>query len=364
MMGGLGPVSRRAAKQPLVSVVMTTRNAEQHIGRAVESVLSQGSTDIQLLVADRGSTDGTVRILEGIAEREISLDVLNLGDADEEAALDAAIAASRGRYILVMGQNDWFAPHALEALAQALAASELEMGIMALSIDTYLGHGERVSQVLDVPLAPTSSASEFRHGAAPLIEQGLFSVLRGKALLHARIDDLGLRMALCKSQVSFLAAYLEDVARVAVVSDAVYHATAAGESLAAPGGLAYAHREREHERLLELVSYWHLEDDHDLVIAVHRLHLRQIVASIERIVLARGISSIERTERVRDILEAPGTQRTIEALDKARGPAGLMYRWVARRNVMGCCLGARISKLAYASRLPLPRHPLSMLGLM
>lgn len=286
-------MSRRAAKQPFVSVVMAVRDAERHISRAVDSVLTQDCPDIQLVVADRASRDGTLRILTGIAEREISLDVVACDDADEAAALDAAVAA-----------------------------------------------------------------------AAPLIEEGMLSLLKGKALLRSRIDALGLRMALCASQVSYLVSYLEDVARVAVVPEAVYHATAVPEGAELAGGAGLARRERDHERLLDLIASWHMEDDRTLSGAVHRLHLRQIVAAIERIVLARGISSIERTERVRDILEAPSTQRTIQALDKGKGPVGLMYRLVARRNVMGCCLGAHIGKLARVSHLPLARHPLSMLGLL
>lgn len=357
-------MSRRAAKQPFVSVVMAVRDAERHISRAVDSVLTQDCPDIQLVVADRASRDGTLRILTGIAEREISLDVIACDDADEDAALDAAVAAARGRYVLVMEQDDWLAPHALAALARALAAGDLELGIMALSIDTYVGHGERISQMLDVPLSATSSSAAFRAAAAPLIEEGMLSLLKGKALLRSRIDALGLRMALCASQVSYLASYLEDVARVAVVPEAVYHATAVPEGAELAGGAGLARRERDHERLLDLIASWHMEDDRTLSGAVHRLHLRQIVAAIERIVLARGISSIERTERVRDILEAPSTQRTIQALDKGKGPVGLMYRLVVRRNVMGCCLGAHIGKLARVSHLPLARHPLSMLGLL
>lgn len=360
-------MSRRAAKQPFVSVVMAVRDAERHISRAVDSVLTQDCPDIQLVVADRASRDGTLRILNGIAEREIALDVIACDDADGDAALDAAVAAARGRYVLVMEQDDWLAPHALAALAaltRALAAGDLELGIMALSIDTYVGHGERISQMLDVPLSATSSSAAFRAAAAPLIEEGMLSLLKGKALLRSRIDALGLRMALCASQVSYLASYLEDVARVAVVPEAVYHATAVPEGAELAGGAGLARRERDHGRLLDLIASWHMEDDRTLSGAVHRLHLRQIVAAIERIVLARGISSIERTERVRDILEAPSTQRTIQALDKGKGPVGLMYRLVARRNVMGCCLGAHIGKLARVSHLPLARHPLSMLGLL
>lgn len=346
-------MARRTVVQPFISVIVVAHDAEEHIVRAVESVLSQAYEHVQVVVADCASTDRTLSICTRIAERDIRVDVVACDTPDRAAAFDAALAAARGTNVLFMGQDDWLGSGALQALDELIRAHNLQLAFMSTTIDVEVRNGERASHRLSFAVEPTSSAASFHACAHLFIENGLFSSLRGKVFRRDRIDELGLRMVLCGSQVAFLTAYVAAIERVAVANDAPYHVALLPSEMETFDLATYERQERDHARLLDLVSSWHDTRSNEPVLAVHRLHLRQIIASIERICAMRGISSIERTERVRDIIEAPSTRESVDALGDSPHGLGLMFNSIARKNVAGCCLGARFSSLARVVQLPI-----------
>lgn len=59
------PAALRSERGPLVSVIMSAYNAEQTVGYALDSVLAQTYENIEILVCDDASTDGTLALLKG-----------------------------------------------------------------------------------------------------------------------------------------------------------------------------------------------------------------------------------------------------------------------------------------------------------
>ena len=210
-------------KRPFISVIVLAHDAERHVLRTLESVLDQDFDDVQLVVCDCASHDRTAAICRRCAEREIRLDVIELEDTDRSLAFDRALGVARGRYVLVLGQNDWLAPRALEHLHALLTEHDLELAILALSVDEDSGNGERSSHRLSFDVAPTRTKDEFRDQAPLFLADGIFNALKGKVLDRDRVDALGLRMQLCGNEVSYLVTYLEDIERVGVAGQAVCH---------------------------------------------------------------------------------------------------------------------------------------------
>jgi glycosyltransferase involved in cell wall biosynthesis len=52
-----------------LSFCITTRNRAQFIGATLESLLSQATDDVKIVVLDAASTDGTREVVEGFAKR-------------------------------------------------------------------------------------------------------------------------------------------------------------------------------------------------------------------------------------------------------------------------------------------------------
>jgi GT2 family glycosyltransferase len=105
------------ATRDLVSVTIVTYNSGRYIKRCLESVLGQRGPDIEVIVVDNNSTDGTSDILEQFEDRcMVARNPKNLGFA---AAQNQAILHSRGNWILTLNPDVLLMPYFIQALVEA-----------------------------------------------------------------------------------------------------------------------------------------------------------------------------------------------------------------------------------------------------
>jgi glycosyltransferase involved in cell wall biosynthesis len=103
--------------QPLITVVIPAYNRERYVASAVESVLNQTYQNLEIIVVDDGSTDGTVKALEPYAGRIILFCQPNAGVS---AARNVGIRAARGHWIAFLDSDDWWKPQKLERQVRAI----------------------------------------------------------------------------------------------------------------------------------------------------------------------------------------------------------------------------------------------------
>jgi len=96
---------------PVISVVMPMRTMERYVEQAVRSVLAQHGVDLELVVVDDGSTDGSTRVVRAIGDARVKLiDGPHTGIAD---ALNAGLAVATGEYFARCDSDDWYEPDRL-----------------------------------------------------------------------------------------------------------------------------------------------------------------------------------------------------------------------------------------------------------
>jgi len=101
-----------------ISVITAVYNAEETVAEAIESVLGQTHPDVELIVIDGGSTDGTIELLERYRDR---IDVLvSEPDGGIYDALNKGIARASGDVIGFLHADDLYAGS--EVVAQIAAA--------------------------------------------------------------------------------------------------------------------------------------------------------------------------------------------------------------------------------------------------
>jgi hypothetical protein len=95
---------------PRYSVLLPTRNGASLLEDCVRSILEQPYADLELIVSDNASQDGTREILERFAG-DPRLEVVELAEAvDVTANWNVALARSRGERILLVGDDDLLLP--------------------------------------------------------------------------------------------------------------------------------------------------------------------------------------------------------------------------------------------------------------
>ncbi len=102
-----------------VSVIIPAFNAENSLGHAVESVLSQTHPPLEIIVIDDGSTDRTGQVAGSYADRIVCLRQANRGQG---AARNAGLGVARGTMIAFLDADDYWKPGFLQACLDFLAA--------------------------------------------------------------------------------------------------------------------------------------------------------------------------------------------------------------------------------------------------
>lgn len=109
---------------PLVSVIVPAWNAAAFIHHPIASTLQQTLADLELLVVDDASSDGTPEAATAAGAGDARLRLLRLPrNAGPAGARNAALQAAQGRYLAVLDADDRMAPNRLERLI-ALAEAE------------------------------------------------------------------------------------------------------------------------------------------------------------------------------------------------------------------------------------------------
>jgi len=102
-----------------ISVVMPCRNAAATITRALDSIAAQAWPDLEVIVRDGASTDGTQDIV--CARNDLALTLASEPDGGVADALNRGFAAASGDIFCYLNADDTFAPSALARVAEFFA---------------------------------------------------------------------------------------------------------------------------------------------------------------------------------------------------------------------------------------------------
>jgi GT2 family glycosyltransferase len=106
--------------RPRVSVVIPSFNHARFLRAAVESVVSQDYPDVEILVMDGGSTDGSVEILRSYGDR---IDFVSERDRGQADAINRGFARATGSVLGWLNSDDVYLPGAVRKAVAALTAS-------------------------------------------------------------------------------------------------------------------------------------------------------------------------------------------------------------------------------------------------
>lgn len=154
--------------EPLVSVIIPVFNGERFLREAVQSVLDQGHSAVEIIVVDDGSTDGTATVAKSLQETVRYLYQTNQGPA---AARNRGIEHAQGSLLAFADADDLWPANKLNL--------QLPYLLRDLKIDIVLG---RIQQVrLSETVNGQTVAEEFAEPA--------FSVNLGSAIIRKSVFE-------------------------------------------------------------------------------------------------------------------------------------------------------------------------------
>lgn len=147
-----------SSARPAVSVLMTAHNAQAYIETAISSVLSQTFGDLEIVVVDDGSTDGTwARIEESVDPKLRKFRQQHRGRAE---AVNRAAAEARGSWLAFLDADDQWRPDKL-ALQMAVFKEHPEADLVFTQSEWIGPAGEALGIVTRPWDGPMSAAELF-----------------------------------------------------------------------------------------------------------------------------------------------------------------------------------------------------------
>jgi glycosyltransferase involved in cell wall biosynthesis len=217
---------------PLLSIVTPSYNQARYLEETIRSVLLQGYPNLEYIVMDGGSADGSVAILEQYAPW---LAHWQSGrDGGQSDAIASGFERARGAILAWINSDDTYMPGAFGRVARFFAARP-RMVFGNGDVDSIDGESRLVNPMLAVSPVPIVTASLGRHG---WMQQGCF--WRRDAYLKVGGVDRALRF--CMDRDLFL------------------RLTRAGPSARIPGLAIANFRLHEEAKTSTLVDVWQRED--------------------------------------------------------------------------------------------------------
>ena len=114
-------VERVAVPVPRVTVLIGVYNGAEGLRRAIDSVLAQTLSDLELLVLDDGSEDNTAEIAEEVADPRVAC--YRLPHTGIPGTLNFGLRAARAPIVAILDHDDWCHPERLEHQVSVLAGN-------------------------------------------------------------------------------------------------------------------------------------------------------------------------------------------------------------------------------------------------
>ncbi|WP_029233431.1 glycosyltransferase family 2 protein [Butyrivibrio sp. VCB2006] len=114
-------------KNELISVVVPIYNAEKYIRRCVDSILKQTYKNLEVILVDDGSTDGTPGILDEYAVADVRVKVIHKENVGHAHSRNRGLEAACGEFITFMDCDDYMHSDFMEKMYGAICADGSDM---------------------------------------------------------------------------------------------------------------------------------------------------------------------------------------------------------------------------------------------
>lgn len=182
---------------PLVSIVSAYYNREAFVTESIGSLFTQTYSNIEIIVVDDGSRDGTLAALQALDDPRLK--IITRPNTGFTAAINEAVRASRGEYVAIHGSGDLSLPNRIAEQAAVLREKPV-VGVVGCWVenDEDEGGGTRLFKTLNgLPFRATlMERNLFTHGEV-MFRRALYDQVGGyrEFFRFSQDRDLWLRIS-------------------------------------------------------------------------------------------------------------------------------------------------------------------------
>ena len=113
--------------EQLISIIVPVYNTGEYLAPCIESLITQTYRNLDIILVDDGSTDGSSAVCDEFARRDSRIHVLHQENAGVSAARNAGLDAASGTYLTFVDSDDLLIPQAMELALACLQENDCDM---------------------------------------------------------------------------------------------------------------------------------------------------------------------------------------------------------------------------------------------
>lgn len=112
---------------PLVSIIVPAYNTDRFIEACLDSLVKQSYREIEIIIIDDGSTDGTLNIIDEFAKKDKRIKVIRQRHLGPNLARKRGIRKARGAYTMFVDSDDYISHDAVSNLVEQLVEYDVDV---------------------------------------------------------------------------------------------------------------------------------------------------------------------------------------------------------------------------------------------
>lgn len=113
----------------LISVIVPVYNVEKYLKRCIDSILAQSYRQLEIILVDDGSTDGSPVICDAYARQDDRVKVIHKANGGLSDARNAGMEIATGDYIGFVDSDDWIEPDMYRAMYEAMVQNKAQVAV-------------------------------------------------------------------------------------------------------------------------------------------------------------------------------------------------------------------------------------------
>lgn len=113
-------------EEKLLSVIVAIYNVEPYLDRCLSSIVTQTYSNLEIILVDDGSTDGSSSICEEWAQRDKRVKVIHKKNGGAGYARNYGLEAATGEYVAFVDSDDYLEPEMYRQLMQEAASNKID----------------------------------------------------------------------------------------------------------------------------------------------------------------------------------------------------------------------------------------------
>ena len=126
---------------PLVSIVIPVYNVKPYLAQCLESVIHQSYHNIEIIIIDDGSTDGSGLLCDQYAKGDDRIHVIHTENRGLASARNNGLEKCRGSYLMFADSDDWIEAHTVSTLIEAAKKDHADI-VTAEIAHEYVGKAQ------------------------------------------------------------------------------------------------------------------------------------------------------------------------------------------------------------------------------